>query len=850
MLLKKAQTIVKKGSPPPTIYAKQCEGEVPCDRLSYRPSYEMYPYQRQAAGLLEQLYNGQKLNILCASPTGSGKSLLLKYCAQLAVKHQCKLRIAVPLVALAEQQYADLCNMFRATPTVDMLFEEEEDDGYYDDEYYYGGPALQPVPTVGLWTGPTQENETDALICVCTYEIINIQLDKNPHWMDNCPVLAIDEIHSMNDERGHVLETMLTHPQLRSHIVALSGTIPNAKEVAENIGKTNQSPCYILGHPTRPITLQYHLDIGYEFRKVGMGMKLDDEAWKKANEDLYTEKLPDKLSFNQMKTRLINMVYRLRKEEMLPAMCVAFSCRKLNRMADAVRGIDLLHEKKDKWKVRILFKRLEKRMGEDYVLIRELTTLAQKGIVLHHGQMCKHYLETVSIMAQHNLAKLIFCTSTLSTGINLPVKTAILTSSKMPSRHGMVTLPSSLFFQICGRAGRPGCGESIGLVVLCQWEDSMHWKDIFEADVEHVQGPGVVNPRTILNCFTFDSIDTEQVLCRSPFSCVNYDHLLPLYKQCLDHISMYPSVYAEQAKYKLLFLRVATKCREIIHRWVRDLCDGMEVLVDAPFPSMHPYRWRFKQWINRPLLFEVYESDEPCRSTWVLDVKREIGGMVLLDTMLAVKEMRRYIELVLEGPFETIPNCYDMVEAVEAMERQYFTPVFGAKYEHIVRKLQTLGYLKNHIPTAKGRLVSALLAVEDPVTLVECWYQHILPRNNVHQFVSGLTCFLVGKKHDDSHNDFCHQLSQKSDEVDLCDQQPGSSYMGPIYQWSSGKSIVEIVETYGVNPGHLCKVVQRLCQLLQQLASAARTDHKLTALCNDGLTKVKRGLPFVKSMFL
>ena len=74
--------------------------------------------------------------------------------------------------------------------------------------------------------------------------------------------------------------------------------------------------------------------------------------------------------------------------------------------------------------------------------------------------------------------------------------------------------------------------------------------------------------------------------------------------------------------------------------------------------------------------------------------------------------------------------------------------------------------------------------------------------------------------------------------------------MGPIYQWSSGKSIVEIVETYGVNPGHLCKVVQRLCQLLQQLASAARTDHKLTALCNDGLTKVKRGLPFVKSMFL
>ena len=848
-MLKKAHELLTKGAPAPILYAKRCTEEVRCEQLVYQPSYGLYPYQHHAAWLLEKLYKGEKLNILCASPTGSGKSFLLKYCAKLAVKYQCQLRIAVPLVALAEQQYADLCDIFRETPTVDMLFEDEEN--YYDDEYYYGGPSLEPVPTVGLWTGPTQENEKEALICVCTYEIINIQLDKNPHWMDNCPVLAIDEIHSMNDERGHVLETMMTHPQLHSNIVALSGTIPNVEELAENIGKTNRSPCYIVGHPTRPITLQYHLDIGYEFRNVGMGTTLDEEEWKKANEDLYTNHLPDKLTFNQLKTRLINMVYRLRKEEMLPAMCVAFSCKKLNQMADAVRGIDLLHEKKNKWKVRVLFKRLEARIGtDDYRLIKELAVLAEKGIVLHHSQLCKQYLETVCLMAKHNLARLIFCTSSLSTGINLPVKTVVLTSSKMPSKQGMIWISSALFFQICGRAGRPGCGETKGLVVLCQWQNAMHWRDIFEANVELVEGPGIVNPRTILNCFTFASIDTEQRLCRSPFSSVDYSHLLPFYKECQESLSTHPPIYIEQAKNKLQFLQVATRCREVVHRWVIDLREGMEVLVDAPFPRIHPYQWRFKRWVDRPFTFEVHESDEICESHWVLDVKKEIKGVTRIDTMLALTEMRQYIENVLEGPVQTIPECYDMVEAVQSMERQFFTPLFGEKYHHIIRRLKSLGYLVNNVPTEKGRLVVSLLAVEDPVTLVECWYRHILPRENVHTFVASLTCFLINKKHDDSYNEFCSQVEQISDEVDLCDQQPGSLYMGPIYKWSNGSTIVDIVATYGINVGHFCKVVQRLCQLLQQITSTSRIDLDLTLLCENGLKSVKRGLPFVKSMFL
>ena len=121
--------------------------------------------------------------------------------------------------------------------------------------------------------------------------------------MDDCPCLIVDEVHNLASERGHVVEAMMAHPNLRSNIVALSGTIPNAVELAENIGRVNQCSTHIVGASKRPITLQFHLDIGYQFRKVAHGYEIDETAWRKANEDLYTDTLPDRLGFNQLKTR-------------------------------------------------------------------------------------------------------------------------------------------------------------------------------------------------------------------------------------------------------------------------------------------------------------------------------------------------------------------------------------------------------------------------------------------------------------------------------------------------------------------------------------------------------------------
>ena len=211
----------------------------------------------------------------------------------------------------------------------------------------------------------------------------------------------------------------------------------------------------------------------------------------------------------------------------------------------------------------------------------------------------------------------------------------------------------------------------------------MEWKSIFNGKAEHVEGKGIVSPRTILQCATFASIDTEKVLCRSPFSTTDHSHLLGFYNRCVKALSDFPTTYVEQAKAKLRFVDKATACRGTIFGWVRNLRDGTEILVDAPFPRMHPYAWRFRAWVDRPRTFRVYESVEVCRAEWVLDVKKEIRSVVRMQEMFDLTEMRRHIDVVMEGPLETIPVCYDLVEATRDLKK-FFTPVFTAKYHHIV----------------------------------------------------------------------------------------------------------------------------------------------------------------------
>ncbi len=859
-MLSALRTVLREGPPPaPSVYAfvPEKRDALPTTPLAYAPAYPLYPYQHQSVHLLEDIYrHNAALNVLCASATGSGKSFLIKYAASLGVQTGQKVIVGVPLVALAEQQYYDLSEVFQGTATVDVLDQDDEVDCWGgDDDYYYAAPTRQSVPTLGIWTGPTQVNEQEALVVVCTYEILKIQLDHNPAFFDGCPALILDEIHTIAEtDRGNVLESILTHPNFHGKgVVGLSGTLENAMEFAENLGRSNDRKTALVGMKARPITLTTHLDIGNQIRKVAHGAEVDDVAWGKAMEDLHMA-LPRKLNFAQLKTRLVNLLYRLKTREFLPALILAFSCRKLNDMAQSVRAIDFLPAKKDKWRVRVLFARLRKRVPEvDWVLFHGLESLAANGIVLHHSQCPKHYLETVSLLAQRGLARVVFCTSSLSTGINLPVRTVCLTGSKMPAGGGLERLlPSNLFWQICGRAGRPGY-ETEGHVVLCEWEQDTQWRTILQAPPTRVRGHGTVNVGTVLRSLTYASVDPMATLTNSPFSTVTHEHLRPMLADAEVELATHPTTLVAGARHWLALQECRAKTHDATLLLLHQAQPGTtSVLVEGEFPRLHPHVWTFARWSVKPYTFFVEECPTlEIEAAWVVDVDISHGKFVRLDQHVARNALRDTIALVLDGPVTTDAAVFDLVEAVDTVHARYFgESPFCAKYRHILHRLQALGYTDDGaVATTKGRMATQLVGCEDPVSLTECFFRKCLPTDDPCIFPAALTCFLTTGV-DGPFNAVHQTFRALMDEVGLCDGESSSLYFGPVWSYCRGMPIADILRTYkNTNVGHLCKTVQRVVQLLEQIAQAWDAE-EIRAVCAESLGRLKRGLPFVVSTFI
>ena len=822
---------------PPCSYVARTSSE--SHGSAYTPSYTPYPYQNQSAHLLEAIVNdGKPYNILCASPTGSGKSFLIKYAASLCQRQSLKCVVGVPLVALAVQQYEELCDLL--SPTTDALFDGAEAYGGYEDDDFYSAPIRRTCPTVGLWTGPLQINETEALIVVCTYEVIQIQLDTNPAFMDGCPVLILDEIHTLGDpQRGHVLETILTHSQCHCQIVGLSGTLSNVDQVAEALGRTNESKTFVVGLEKRPIPLRGHVDIGNALRQVSFDTQWDDEAWRKAKEDLHMA-LPDRLSFAQLKTRLTNLLYRLRTLDMLPAMVVAFSCKKLNKMADAVHSIDFLAgDKRKKWQINVLFLRLRKVVDDDQAwtfFFAPLARLAQNGICVHHSQLPVPYLKLVTTLATHRLCNVVFCTSTLSTGLNLPMKTVVLTTSRKPNGRRFEPIPPNLFWQLLGRAGRPGL-EPEGHVVFCEWEQRNRWDTLFSRRPQPLLGQGMVNVHTILQSYALGSIDAKQKLTTSPFSSPFVEHLRPLFDAAKAELeSTYKAIHIKQVELTHALQASRPASMHAVRSKMDHIVPGDAVLVEPVFPRLKPHMWTFVAWSGRDKKqFLVDEVHDVLRTEWILDASIETTLTLPFEDAVALRETRRLVHLVMEGPSDTTPSCIEDVETIHTFHDRHLADRFGKDFEHLVALLVRFQCMEaNHTVTRKGRIAMQLL-VDDPIALTECIFQGLLPTHDVIEFVGFLTCFL------DTSEPKHPAIQDVVDGVGLSSV-GGAQYCEPMKDWAKGKNLVCVVRKHTVPVGKFCSMVNRLQQLLQQMETVLWEEND-QALCREASQLIYRGLP-------
>lgn len=413
------------------------------DDMRPRPVGAPYAYQEAAYNILTG--DDQKINLLVASPTGSGKTNVIVKAAELAISRGEKFVVAEPLIALVEQVHAKLVKSF-------------------------------PGVAVDMRTGPSVKTTdgVDALIVVCTYEVLATMCSSvattalhSLASLAGCTRVAIDEFHFIGEDRGPVIQEILDWCRKSSAaVIALSGTLINESEVGEFISGVNGFPTVIVGAANRPVPLTFFY---YDVKWHSFSTLRARTPWERS-----CSQNPDFKTIGGLHTRqdVLQLVNGLRRWDCLPALLVTFSCRTLDRWAEdaASGGYNFLSRGKCSIVVGGFRDMLRDIAPEDRVLFERLERLARLGIGLHHSHLPVQYLELVSRLAEHRCLALVFSTSTLSAGINLPVRTVCLCSARLPRKteEGDMShevIDPLLFHQLAGRAGRPGF-ETIGNVVV------------------------------------------------------------------------------------------------------------------------------------------------------------------------------------------------------------------------------------------------------------------------------------------------------------------------------------------------------------------------------------------------
>ena len=109
--------------------------------------------------------------------------------------------------------------------------------------------------------------------------------------------------------------------------------------------------------------------------------------------------------------------------------------------------------------------------------------LLVRGVGIHHGGLLPIIKETIEILFQEGLLKILFATETFAMGINMPAKTCIFTSLRKydGSEYRMIT--SGEYIQMSGRAGRRN-KDAKGIVIQIVDEANREAVSIAEAAME------------------------------------------------------------------------------------------------------------------------------------------------------------------------------------------------------------------------------------------------------------------------------------------------------------------------------------------------------------------------------
>ncbi len=270
---------------------------------------------------------------------------------------------------------------------------------------------------VGMVTGDASVNGDAPIIC-CTAEILaNIALRGG----DEAPVgqVVMDEFHFYGDpDRGWAWQVpLLTLPQ--AQFLLLSATLGDVTELAADLTKrTGRETAEVTG-VERPVPLHYFYET----------------------------------------TPIHETIEELLETKQAPVYVVHFAQAAAMERAQALSSAKIAtREQRDEISELIGGFRFTTAFG------KTLGRLLRLGIGVHHAGMLPKYRRLVEQLAQRGLLRVICGTDTLGVGINVPIRTVLLTGLTKFDGTRMRQLNAREFHQIAGRAGRAGY-DTAGTVV-------------------------------------------------------------------------------------------------------------------------------------------------------------------------------------------------------------------------------------------------------------------------------------------------------------------------------------------------------------------------------------------------
>jgi ATP-dependent RNA helicase DOB1 len=476
--------------------------------------FQLDPFQQVSIASIER---GE--SVLVSAHTSAGKTVVAEYAIAQCLKNNQRVIYTSPIKALSNQKYRE--------------FNAEFGD-------------------VGLMTGDVTINPT-ATCLVMTTEILRSMLYRGSEIMREVAWVVFDEIHYMRDKARGVVweETIILLPD-KVRYVFLSATIPNAMQFAEWITKTHNQPCHVVYTDFRPTPLQHYL---YPSGAEGIHLVVDEKgvfrednflkamgSIKSKGEDSADPSAKMKGKGKDKKigkggTKGPSDIYKIIKMIMIknynPVIVFSFSKQMCEELALQMSSLSFNDDTEKDMVARVFQSAIESLSEDDRTLpqIQHILPLLRRGIGVHHSGLLPILKETIEILFQEGLIKVLFATETFSIGLNMPAKTVVFTSvRKFDGKSARWVTPSE-FVQMSGRAGRRGLDDR-GIVILMIDEklEPATAKEIVRGEQDKLNSAFYLGYNMILNLMRVEGISPEFMLERCFFQFQNASSVAGLEK--------------------------------------------------------------------------------------------------------------------------------------------------------------------------------------------------------------------------------------------------------------------------------------------------------------------------------